>query len=122
GRDLYENRLVRWIDRLYLAWVVLTFGLPFMLGYAIGGTAMAGLEGLVWGGLIRVFLYQHATFSVNSICHMFGRKEYRSRDEARNNWLVARAVVLAPEHVADRVHAERRVLRSEEHTAELQSR
>ncbi len=89
GRDLYENRLVRWIDRLYLAWVVLTFGLPFMLGYAIGGTAMAGLEGLVWGGLIRVFLYQHATFSVNSICHMFGRKEYRSRDEARNNWLVA---------------------------------
>jgi stearoyl-CoA desaturase (delta-9 desaturase) len=89
GRDLYENRLVRWVDRLYIVWVVLTFGLPFLLGYAIGGTAMAGLEGLVWGGLIRVFLYQHATFSVNSICHMFGRKEYRSRDEARNNWLVA---------------------------------
>ena len=49
----------------------------------------AGLEALVWGGLIRIFLYQHATFSVNSICHMFGRKDYRSRDEARNNWLVA---------------------------------
>ena len=49
----------------------------------------AGLEGLVWGGLIRIFAYQHATFSVNSICHMFGRQDYRSRDEARNNWLVA---------------------------------
>ena len=48
-----------------------------------------GLEGLVWGGLIRIFAYQHATFSVNSICHMFGRQDYRSRDEARNNWLVA---------------------------------
>ena len=47
------------------------------------------LEALVWGGLIRVFCYQHATFSVNSICHMFGRQDYRSRDEARNNWLVA---------------------------------
>ena len=44
---------------------------------------------MVWGGLLRIFLYQHATFSVNSICHMFGRKDYRSRDEARNNWLVA---------------------------------
>ncbi len=38
---------------------------------------------------MRIFVYQHATFSVNSICHMFGRQDYRSRDEARNNWLVA---------------------------------
>ena len=70
-------------------WVVLTLGVPFLIGYAVGGTVAAGLGGLVWGGLIRIFLYQHATFSVNSICHMFGRKDYRSRDEARNNWLVA---------------------------------
>jgi stearoyl-CoA desaturase (delta-9 desaturase) len=89
GKDLYENRLVRTIDRLYLVWVVVTLGLPFLIGYAVGGTVGAGLEALVWGGLIRIFLYQHATFSVNSICHMFGRKDYRSRDEARNNWLVA---------------------------------
>ena len=67
----------------------LTLGIPFLIGYAIGGTVGAGLEALVWGGLIRIFLYQHATFSVNSICHMFGRKDYRSRDEARNNWIVA---------------------------------
>ena len=67
----------------------LTLGIPFAIGYAVGGTVGAGLEALVWGGLIRIFLYQHATFSVNSICHMFGRQDYRSRDEARNNWLVA---------------------------------
>jgi stearoyl-CoA desaturase (delta-9 desaturase) len=89
GKDLYANRLVRTIDRLYLLWVALTLGLPFLVGYTVGGTIGAGLEALVWGGLIRIFLYQHATFSVNSICHMFGRKDYRSRDEARNNWLVA---------------------------------
>ena len=88
GRDLYEDRLIRTIDRLYVLWVVLTFGIPFGIGYALGGTSV-GLEGLVWGGLVRVFLYQHATFSVNSLCHMFGRKDYRSRDESRNNWLVA---------------------------------
>jgi stearoyl-CoA desaturase (delta-9 desaturase) len=89
GRDLYEDRLIRTIDRMYLLWVVLTLGLPFAIGYAIGGTWQAGVEGLVWGGLIRIFAYQHATFSVNSICHMFGRQDYRSRDEARNNWIVA---------------------------------
>jgi stearoyl-CoA desaturase (delta-9 desaturase) len=89
GRDLYEDRLVRTIDRLYLVWVVLTLGIPFAIGYAVGGTWQAGVEALVWGGLIRIAAYQHATFSVNSICHMFGRQDYRSRDEARNNWLVA---------------------------------
>ena len=89
GKDLYDDRLIRTIDRLYLLWVVLTLGLPFLLGYWIGGSVDAGLEGLVWGGLIRIFAYQHATFSVNSICHMFGSQDYRSRDEARNNRLVA---------------------------------
>jgi len=89
GKDLYENRLVRTIDRLYIVWVAVTLGLPFLIGYAVGGTLATGLEALVWGGLIRIFLYQHATFSVNSICHMFGRQDYRSRDQARNNWVVA---------------------------------
>jgi stearoyl-CoA desaturase (Delta-9 desaturase) len=89
GRDLYEDRLVRTIDRLYVLWVVLTLGIPFGVGYWVGGTWEAGVEGLVWGGLLRIFLYQHATFSVNSICHMFGRRAFRTRDEARNNWLVA---------------------------------
>ena len=88
GRDLYEDRLVRTIDRLYLLWVGATLGIPFAIGYAIAGWA-GGIEGLIWGGLVRIFLYQHATFSVNSICHMFGRRHYRSRDESRNNWLVA---------------------------------
>ena len=89
GRDLYEDRLVRTIDRLYMLWVVATLGIPFALGFAIGGSWQRGVEAMVWGGLVRIFLYQHATFSVNSICHMFGRQDYRSRDEARNNWLVA---------------------------------
>ena len=89
GKDLYEDRMVRWIDRLYGVWVVVTFGIPFAVGFWIGGDWRSGVEGLVWGGLLRVFAYQHATFSVNSICHMFGRRDYHSRDEARNNWLVA---------------------------------
>jgi stearoyl-CoA desaturase (delta-9 desaturase) len=90
GKDLYDDRLIRGIDRMYFVWVTLSFALPFAVGYAVGGESWKlGLEVLVWGGLIRVFAYQHATFSVNSICHMFGRRSYRSRDESRNNWVVA---------------------------------
>ena len=89
ARDLQEDRLVRTIDRLYLLWVALSLGIPFAVGYAVGGSLQAGVAGLVWGGLVRIFAYQHATFAVNSICHMFGRREFRSRDESRNNWLIA---------------------------------
>jgi len=88
GKDLYEDRMVRIIDKLYLLWVVLTLGIPFAIGYAINGVA-GGVEAMLWGGFVRIFLYQHATFSVNSICHMFGRRDYVSRDESRNNWIVA---------------------------------
>jgi stearoyl-CoA desaturase (delta-9 desaturase) len=89
GKDLYEDRLVRTIDRLYLLWVLLTFGIPFGIGYAIGGSWQRAVEAMVWGGLLRIFLYQHATFGVNSICHMFGKQAYLSRDKAKNNWLIA---------------------------------
>ncbi|HEY4347306.1 MAG TPA: fatty acid desaturase [Gaiellaceae bacterium] len=88
GKDLYDDRLVRTIDRLYLLWVAATLGIPFGIGYLVGGVSY-GVEGLIWGGLVRIFLFQHATFSVNSICHMFGRRDYVSRDESRNNWIVA---------------------------------
>ena len=90
GRDLYDDGLIRRIDRLYLLWVAFTFGIPFLAGYLLSGSDVsAGAQAAVWGGLVRIFAYQHATFSVNSICHMFGRRAYRSRDESRNNWLVA---------------------------------
>jgi stearoyl-CoA desaturase (Delta-9 desaturase) len=90
GRDVYADPVLRTVDRLYFVWVALTFAVPFALGYAIGGSAGAAAEALVWAGLIRVFVYQHATFSVNSICHMFGHRSYRSRDESRNNrWVAA---------------------------------
>jgi len=89
GKDLYEDRLLVWIDRLYIVWVALTLAVPFLLGYWLGGSWERGVQAFVWAGLVRIFLYQHATFAVNSVCHMWGRRHFRSRDEARNNWVVA---------------------------------
>ena len=89
GKDLVEDRLLRTIDRLYLLWVALSLGIPFAIGYAVGGTVEAGIAGLVWGGLVRIFALPARDLRVNSICHMFGKRHYRSRDESRNNWLIA---------------------------------
>ncbi len=89
GRDLWHESMIRWIDRFYLLWVAVSVGLPFLVGYVWTGTAHGGLQTLVWAGLIRIFLFQHATWSINSVCHMFGRQAYRTSDHSRNNWVLA---------------------------------
>ncbi|MCU1495415.1 MAG: Stearoyl-CoA 9-desaturase [Acidimicrobiaceae bacterium] len=89
GRDLFEDRTIRLIDRLYVVWVAISIGLPFLIGYAVTGSAARGVEAMVWAGLVRIFAFEHATFAVNSICHTFGRRTYEARDQSRNNWFVA---------------------------------
>ena len=89
GRDLYDDRKIQVVDRLYLVWVALSVGLPFAIGFAVTGSVGRGLEAMVWAGLIRLFAFEHATFAVNSICHTFGSRRYDARDESTNNWVVA---------------------------------
>ena len=90
ARDLLDDPVIRFVDRWFLGWVVLGFALPFAAGLALsGGDPVAGLTALLWGGLVRVFLLHHATWSVNSICHMYGARPFAIRDESRNNWAVA---------------------------------
>jgi stearoyl-CoA desaturase (Delta-9 desaturase) len=79
---------VRNVDRLYFLWVTLGFVLPFAVGYLLDGVR-GGVEATIWGGLVRIAVFQHITWSVNSICHMFGRRDFDVRDESRNNWLLA---------------------------------
>jgi stearoyl-CoA desaturase (delta-9 desaturase) len=59
-----------------------------MLGYLVKGTFTGALLTLMWGGLVRIFLLHHATFSINSICHYFGRRPFATRDRSTNvAWL-----------------------------------
>ena len=62
--------------------------LPFGLGYLIGGTLSTALTGLLWGGGVRMLVVHHVTYSINSLCHFFGRRDYETGDESRNlAWL-----------------------------------
>jgi stearoyl-CoA desaturase (delta-9 desaturase) len=89
GRDLIEDRVVSFVDRTFVLWAVLGFVLPFALGFAITGTWAGAFTGLLWGGLVRLFLNHHVTWSVNSICHFFGRRPFAAYDQSTNNWMLA---------------------------------
>jgi len=58
------------------------------MGYALTGSMLGALSGLVWGGLVRIFLVHHVTFSINSVCHFFGRRRFGTPDRSGNvSWL-----------------------------------
>jgi stearoyl-CoA desaturase (delta-9 desaturase) len=87
--DLVKDRALRVIDRLFPLWVTLSFLIPAALGWLIGGGFTAALTAFLWGGLVRVFLLHHVTWSINSICHFFGRKRFDVKDESRNVFWLA---------------------------------
>jgi stearoyl-CoA desaturase (delta-9 desaturase) len=86
--DLIEDPVVRFIDRTFVIWALAGLAVPFGLGIAIGGSIAAGLTALLWGGAVRVFVVHHVTYSVNSLCHVFGRQPFETKDQSRNlAWL-----------------------------------
>jgi stearoyl-CoA desaturase (Delta-9 desaturase) len=86
--DLLRDPLMSWIDRTFVWWALASLALPFALGYLLGGTLVAGLTGLLWGGAIRMLFVHHLTYSINSLCHTFGRRDFDTDDHSRNlAWL-----------------------------------
>jgi stearoyl-CoA desaturase (Delta-9 desaturase) len=86
--DLLADPVIRFVDRTFLLWVVVGLAVPFGLGVALGGTVAAGLTALLWGGGVRTFVVHHVTYSINSLCHVFGRRPFDTGDESRNlAWL-----------------------------------
>ena len=78
-RDLLEDRDLVFLQRTARIWFILGLCIPFLIG---------GWTGLLWGGLVRVFLTNHVTWSVNSICHVFGARPFKTKDQSGNQWLV----------------------------------
>jgi stearoyl-CoA desaturase (delta-9 desaturase) len=88
ARDLLADPMIRLVDRTFVVWVTIGFALPFLAGLGSTRSLEGGLLALLWGGLVRIFLLHHMTFAVNSLCHFFGRRRFRTDDESRNvRWL-----------------------------------
>lgn len=84
-KDLRADRLNRAISELFPVWVFLGLVIPTALAGLLTMSWKGALLGLLWGGLVRIFLVHHVTFSINSICHIWGRQRFECHDESRNN-------------------------------------
>ncbi len=85
--DLRKSKTLRVVSMLFPLWVFLTMLIPAALGGLFTWSWKGALTGFIWGGLVRVFLVHHVTWSVNSACHLWGRRTFRSNDESRNNFV-----------------------------------
>jgi stearoyl-CoA desaturase (Delta-9 desaturase) len=89
ARDLYEDPHMRTIGRRFPMLALVSLVLPTLAGFAIHGWTLEGaIRGLIWGGLVRIFLVHHVTWSVNSVCHFFGKRRFEVEDRSTNvAWL-----------------------------------
>jgi stearoyl-CoA desaturase (delta-9 desaturase) len=87
--DLVSDRQMRVMDKLFFVFVVLGFAIPFALGWIVGGGLGTALTALLWGGFVRVLLLHHVTWSINSVCHFFGKRRFDVEDESRNVFWLA---------------------------------
>ena len=79
-KRLLQDPLVSFIDRTMPVWLLLGLAVPFAVG---------GWEGLLWGGLVRMAFFSQVAYSVNSFGHTFGSRPFETKDESRNNWILA---------------------------------
>lgn len=82
--DLVEDADLRRISKLFPVFAGLSLVLPLALGWTLTGTLSGAIAAFVWAGLVRMVALHHATWSVNSICHLFGKRPFKTKDESRN--------------------------------------
>jgi stearoyl-CoA desaturase (delta-9 desaturase) len=87
--DLAEDRGMRALSRGF-PWLALAgLAIPFLVGLALDQTLAGALTALLWGGLVRIFLQHHITWSINSVCHFFGRRRFAVEDHSTNVFWLA---------------------------------
>ncbi|MDK2122760.1 acyl-CoA desaturase [Parachitinimonas caeni] len=86
--DLLQDATVRWVGRHYFKWILLGLLLPALAGLAITGHWQGLIEGVFWGGFVRLFVTYHLTNGINSAAHMWGYQRFDTGDSSRNNWFL----------------------------------
>ncbi|HVZ31258.1 MAG TPA: acyl-CoA desaturase [Polyangiaceae bacterium] len=88
SRDLLRDPRIMQINRLYLAWVALGFLIPAAVIGSVEQSWSGAVDGLLWGGFVRVFTVHHVTWAINSLTHLHGRRPYATGDHSANvAWL-----------------------------------
>src|SRR3954470_19844615 len=84
ARDLYEDRGMRTIHKTFAVWVALGIAAPAVIGLAATQSWRGAFEAALWAGPVRIFLGHHVTWSINSVCHFFGRRRFAVDDHSTN--------------------------------------
>jgi len=87
--DLLADPDIRVVDRLFPLLAVVSITAPALFGGLLTLSWRGALTALIWAGLVRMLVLHHVTWSVNSVCHVAGRRPFRSRDRSSNVWWLA---------------------------------
>jgi len=87
GARYTKDPMIDWFSRTFLFWGLGSLVIPAIIGYFVGGGHGAWM-GFIWGGLVRIFISSHVTWSVNSVCHYVGGRMFTTTDKSRNNFIV----------------------------------
>jgi stearoyl-CoA desaturase (delta-9 desaturase) len=88
AKDLLQDPVMKKINQYYLHLVFLGLVIPAVLGGLLSGTWIGIWQGFLWGGLVRIFLVHHLTWSLNSIVHLYGSRPFKTTEQSTNSiWL-----------------------------------
>jgi stearoyl-CoA desaturase (delta-9 desaturase) len=87
--DLLADRDIARVHRQFGLWTAVTMAAPAVLGGLITWSWWGAVTAFFWAGLVRVSFLHHVTWSVNSICHMIGKRPFLARDKSANFWPLA---------------------------------
>jgi stearoyl-CoA desaturase (Delta-9 desaturase) len=79
-KDFAQFAELRWLNRFYLVPPLLLLAVMYLVG---------GLPWVVYVGIVPTVVLWHATFTINSLSHIFGSRRYQTKDTSRNNWILA---------------------------------
>lgn len=87
--ELVADRDISFVSRTFTRWVAVSLLVPPLIGGLWGWSWKAALTAFLWGSLARIALLHHVTFAINSVCHITGRRPFRTRDRSQNVWWLA---------------------------------